>query len=199
MLKSQAKINYNMKIKLRALILLTLMIAIFTGCSKKKERHYELLPPDPETEKDLTGLAIGLTVNFENGGGSTAGEGSPKVIDDDVTTKYLINPFDPTMFIELDYDIAQRLDAYTLTSANDADNRDPKDWTIQASNDSTTWSVLDTRAGELFDSRQQTKRYDFTNKDTYIYYRLAITATRGSTTGGLFQLAEWRMISKPKE
>lgn len=186
-----------MKIKLSAVILLALMVSI--GCSKTKERHYELLPPDPETEKDLTALAIGLTVNFENGGGVTAGEGSPKVIDDDVTTKYLINPFNPTMFIELDFDIAQRLDAYTLTSANDAEGRDPKDWTIQASNDSTTWSVLDTKAGEMFDSRQQTKRYDFVNADTYKYYRLAITATRGSTTGGLFQLAEWRMISKPKE
>lgn len=188
-----------MQIKGRAFILLALMVAVFAGCSKKKERHYELLPPDPEMEKDLTGLAIGLTVNYENGSGPTGGEGSKKVVDDDVTSKFLINPFNPELFIELDYDIAQRLDAYTLTSANDADGRDPKDWTIQASNDSTTWTVLDTKVGELFDTRQQTKRYDYTNKDTYKFYRIAITATRGSTTGGLFQLAEWRMISKPKE
>lgn len=188
-----------MKIKLRALILLALMIAIFTGCSKKKERHYDLLPPDPEMEKDLTALAIGLTVNYENGGGKTANEGSPKVIDDDVQSKYLINPFHPDMFIELDFDIAQRLDGYTLTSANDADGRDPMNWTIQASNDSTTWTVLDTKTGELFDTRQQTKRYDYVNADSYKYYRFAITSTKGSSTGGLFQLAEWRMISKPKE
>lgn len=182
----------------KPVLLLTLMVAILMSCSKKKERVYELLPPDPEMEKDLTELAIGLTVNFENSGGSTANEGSRKVIDNDLTTKFLINPFDPTFFIELDYDIAQRLDAYTLTSANDADGRDPKDWTIKGSNDSTTWVTLDTRTGEMFDARQKTQRYDFTNKDTYKYYRLAITSTKNGTSG-LFQLAEWRVISKPQQ
>jgi hypothetical protein len=185
-----------MKIKLSAVILLALMVLL--GCSKKKERVYELLPPDPETEKDLTELAIGMVVNFENSGGASGGEGSKKVIDGNTGTKYLINPFDPTMFIELDYDIAQRLDAYTLTSGGDAEGRDPKDWTIIASNDSTTWKTLDTQVGQLFTERTQTVRYEFTNADTYKYYRIAITSTRNGTTG-LFQLAEWRMISRPKE
>ena len=63
--------------KFSVVILLTLMVAIFMGCSKKKERVYELLPPDPEMEKDLTELVVKLTVSIENDGGSTA-SGQPE-------------------------------------------------------------------------------------------------------------------------
>ncbi|SEW45290.1 discoidin domain-containing protein [Chitinophaga arvensicola] len=178
------------------LIILVLIGAALMGCTKKTARHYDLLPPDPEEEKDLTQLAIGLTVNIENSGGPNAKEGSSKVIDGNIDTKFLIFSFAPNFFIELDYDIAQRLDAYTLTSADDADGRDPKDWQIVASNDSTKWTVLDDRKGQLFDSRKKTVRYEFTNANKYKFYRLAITSLKGGTSG-LFQLAEWRVISRP--
>ena len=36
---------------------------------------------------------------------------------------------------------------YSLTSANDAPARDPKDFTLQGSNDGTTWTDLDSRTG----------------------------------------------------
>jgi hypothetical protein len=184
--------------KFSAVILLTLMVAIFMGCSKKKERVYELLPPDPETEKDLTELALGLEVSIENDGGSTANEGSPKLIDNDITTKFLIQSFDPSFTIQLDFDSAYRIDAYTMTSANDADGRDPKDWTIQGSNDKSAWTTLDTQTGQAFDARQKTVRYEFTNANKYQYYRLAITALKGGTSG-LYQQAEWRLIRRPQQ
>lgn len=184
--------------KFSAVILLTLMVAIFMGCSKKKERVYELLPPDPEMEKDLTELVVNLTVSIENNGGPTAGEGSPKLIDGDLDSKFLIQSFDPSFYIQEEYDSAYRIDAYTLTSANDADGRDPKDWTIQGSNDASAWTILNTQTGQLFDSRKKTVRYEFTNANKYKYYRFAITALKGGTSG-LFQLAEWRMIRRPQQ
>ncbi|GAA3945483.1 hypothetical protein GCM10022209_46700 [Chitinophaga oryziterrae] len=168
------------------------------GCSKKKERVYELLPPDPEMEKDLTELVVNLTVSIENDGGPTAGEGSPKLIDGDLDSKFLIQSFAPSFYIQEEYDSAYRIDAYTLTSANDADGRDPKDWTIQGSNDASTWTILDTQTGQLFDARKKTVRYEFTNAVKYKYYRFAITALKGGTSG-LFQLAEWRMIRRPQQ
>ncbi|SEW57220.1 hypothetical protein, partial [Chitinophaga arvensicola] len=117
-------------------ITMLLISAALISCTKNSKRHYDLLPPDPEVEKDLTQLATGLTVNIENPGGPNAKEGSSKVTDGNIDTKFLIFSYDTTCFIELDFDIAQHLDAYTLTSADDADGRDPKDWQIVASNDS---------------------------------------------------------------
>jgi hypothetical protein len=180
--------------RINALLLLTLMLVIFVGCAKKNERTYELLPPDPEMEKDLTELAIGLSVNYENSSGVNAGEGSKKVIDNNVSSKYLINPYRADMYMQLKYDIAQRLDAYTLTSGDDAPDRDPKNWTFAGSNDATQWVTLDTQTGQAFSERKQTKRYEFTNANKYIYYRISITSNNGS---GLFQLAEWRVIRRP--
>ena len=66
------------------------MVVIVMGCSKKKERVYELLPPDPEMDKDLTELAIKMSVNIENRDGADAGEGSKKVIDGNIDSKFLI-------------------------------------------------------------------------------------------------------------
>lgn len=184
--------------RIRAVFLLTLMVAIFMGCTKKKDRVYELLPPDPETEKDLTELAIKLSVSIENRDGANAGEGSKKVIDNDLTSKFLIFSYDPTFTIQLDYDIAERLDAYTLTTGGDAEGRDPGDWKFQASNDKTTWTDLDTQTGYLFTGRTQTKKFEFPNANKYKYYRLAITSLRAGGTSGLFQLAEWRVIRRPQ-
>ncbi|WP_420982634.1 hypothetical protein [Chitinophaga sp. 30R24] len=180
-----------------ALFLLTLMVAVFMGCTKKKERVYELLPPDPEMEKDLTELAISLSVNIENTSGATAAEGSRKVIDNDLDSKFLIFSFDPTFYMQLGYQDAVRIDAYTLTSANDADDRDPKDWQLLGSNDQSEWTTLDTRVGETFDARKKTIRYEFANANKYKYYRLVISALKGGASG-LFQLAEWRVISRPQ-
>ncbi|MEK8170604.1 SMI1/KNR4 family protein [Streptomyces sp. M19] len=39
-----------------------------------------------------------------------------------------------------------------LTSANDAQDRDPRDWVLKGSHDGRDWTVLDTRAGESFPS-----------------------------------------------
>lgn len=183
--------------KISAVFLLTLLVAIVMGCSKKKERVYELLPPDPETDKDLTELAIKLNVNIENSGGSGAGEGSKKVIDGDLDSKFLIFSFAPDFYMELEYDIAQRLDAYTLTSANDAPSRDPRKWKIVASHNRESWTELDSREGETFPTRRETKRYEFENADTFKYYRINIEEI-GNGTSGLFQLAEWRVIRRPQ-
>jgi hypothetical protein len=198
----QAKIDMNMKIyklaNIKAMVLLALIMAALAGCDKKKERVYELLPPDPETEKDLTELAINMTVNIENSGGPNAGEGSRRVIDNDLDSKFLIFSFDPTFYIQLEFEEAERLDAYTLTSANDADGRDPKNWKILASNDNTTWKELDTQTNQAFDARKKTVRYEYTNNDSYKYYRFAISELKGGISG-LFQLAEWRMIKRPQQ
>jgi hypothetical protein len=180
-----------LKLTRRALAMLCIALIFCSGCKKDKPRIYDLLPPDPE---DVTAQGA-LSVSIENTGGSNASEGSVRVTDGDLTTKFLIFTYDPTFWIQLKFKQAQHITSYTLTSANDAPTRDPKNWTLSGSNDGSVWTVLDTRTNEAFAARGQTNNYEFTNDKTYTYYRLSITANGGST---LFQMAEWRVTNVPQ-
>ena len=82
---------------------------------------------------------------------------------------------------------------YDLTSGNDVPARDPKDWQFQGSADGTAWVTLDTRSGEVFASRNQTKRYAAANSTEYSYYRLNITANAGGAGQGI-QLSEMGLV-----
>ncbi|CAN5826120.1 hypothetical protein BH11BAC3_BH11BAC3_28050 [soil metagenome] len=131
-----------------------------------------------------------LSVSNENGGGSGAGEGSPKVVDGDLNTKYL-NNYVNTMWIQLQFATPVAVGAYTLTSGGDASGRDPKTWDISGSNDGTTWTVVDSRTDYFFASRTQTVRFETSTPGAYKYYRMNITANNGSS---LFQMSELRLI-----
>jgi hypothetical protein len=170
--------------------LLALAVMCCTSCKKDEPRVYELLPPEAE---DVTGQAS-LFVSLENSDGRTANEGSLKVIDNNVNSKFLIFDYDPTFYLQLKFAKPQHITSYTLTSANDAPDRDPKDWKISASDDGNTWVDLDTRTAESFSERGETRNYEFTNPKAYTYYKMSITSNGGSS---LFQLAEWRVTSIP--
>jgi len=174
-------------------LFIVFLLIFCLGCKKKGDRVYELLPPDPEVETDVTYLST-LSVNIENGDGKNGGEGSSKLVDGNSDSKFLINPYSPTLYMQLTFAKARRVAAYTLTSGGDAEGRDPKDWTIQASNDGTTWVTLDTKTNQFFASRGLTKRFDFVNTTDYKMYKLSVTANNGDS---LFQLAEWAVIQVP--
>lgn len=54
----------------------------------------------------------------------------------------------------------QKLAAYQLTSANDAPERDPKDWVLEGSNDGgQTWNVLDSQKSQFFEMRFMRKTF----------------------------------------
>ena len=64
----------------------------------------------------------------------------------------------------------RRVLAYTLTSSAHA-GADPADWRLQGSNDGTRWTDLDTRRGERFDWRRQTRAFLVAHPGSYRYYR----------------------------
>lgn len=144
-------------------------------------------------EKDITSMAA-LTVSQDNPGGADAGEGSKKLVDNDYNSKFLIAGFASGFWTQLKFPSAQVIGAYTITSGNDAPDRDLKDWNLAGSNDGVTWTILDTKVGETFSGRNLTKRYEMTNKTAYTYYRLTATANGGSN---LLQVSEWRLITYP--
>ncbi|HYH56046.1 MAG TPA: PKD domain-containing protein, partial [Anseongella sp.] len=135
-----------------------------------------------------------FTVSRDNNGGAQNAEGSLKLIDGNVETKFLQSEFTGDLWVQLQFVSPVKAGAYTLASANDDFNRDPKDWNLQGSNDGTNWTTLDTRTGENFEKRFQTKAYFFENDTPYTFYRLNITANEGA---GLFQCAEWRLLALP--
>ncbi len=144
-------------------------------------------------EKDITALAS-LSVSKDNGSGADAGEGSKKLVDGDYNSKFLTDGFPQAFWVQLTFPTAQVIGAYTITSGNDAPDRDMKDWELVGSNDGTTWTVLDTRMNESFSGRNMTKRYETTNTTAYTQYRINVLANNGSN---LIQVSEWRVITYP--
>jgi hypothetical protein len=116
-------------------------------------------------------------------------------VDNQINTKFLLFDF-AGVWAQLEFDTAQITGAYTITSANDAPGRDPKAWQLLGSNDGANWKVLDAQTNQSFSARFQTKKYYFSDKTAYKYYRLQIQETADGP-GSLMQLAEWRLIRTP--
>lgn len=150
-----------------------------------------LIDADNVLEEDVTHLGV-LSVSRDNNGGPDHGEGSKKLVDNSVDTKFLQQNFIGDLVCTLVFPEPQKIGAYTLSSANDADTRDPKDWNLQGSNDGVNWTTIDSRSNEMFTGRKMTRRFNVAYPVAYTHYRLNITAIKGGTN--LFQLAEWRMI-----
>lgn len=159
-----------------------------------RDRIILLLDPPRLVESDFTNDGSVLSVQYENNSATDTAEYSPHLVDNNINSKYLIFNFTAPAWIQLKFTQPHYGGAYTMTSANDSPQRDPTAWQLLGSNNGITWTVLDTRSGEVFTDRFQTKKYTFSNSTAYSYYRLNITAI-GS--GDLYQQAEWRLIHRP--
>lgn len=157
-------------------------------------------PTSTVKEQDVTASGT-LTVSTENTSGANGKEGSSKLVDNITTTKFLTYSFDAASYMQLSFPKEQVVAAYTLTSGDDAQERDPRDWKITASNDGTNWVQLDTRQYEAFGFRTQTKRFNFKNTKGYKHYRLNVSGVSQNRTGAnvLFQLGEWRLLEVPEK
>jgi len=156
----------------------------------EKDHVVVVIYPDLVMEKDVTDLGT-LTVDHDNG---NANENSPKLVDGNYSSKFLQPDFRGTTWFQLAFEEPQFVGAYTITSGNDAADRDLKDWNLQGSDDGENWVTLDTRSGETFATRNLTVRYDFDVDHAYKYFRLNATDNNGS---GIIQVSEWRLIQVP--
>ena len=89
---------------------------------------------------------------------------------------------------------AYALNGYTITSANDASDRNPKDWTFQGSHDGENWDILDTRTDEAWENFYELRSFEFDNNVAYSYYKLDITANNGSDS--LLGFAELELLER---
>ncbi|MDG4809644.1 GH92 family glycosyl hydrolase [Micromonospora sp. WMMD1120] len=132
----------------------------------------------------LLGQVDAVTASAENPPRETAAN----LADDDSSSKWLV--FQSTGWVTYRFAKPVTVARYSLTSANDAPSRDPRNFVVQGSTDGDSWTDLDERSGETFSGRYATNRYSFTNTTAYTYYRLTVTANSGDS---LLQLADWNI------
>lgn len=119
------------------------------------------------------------------------GETAAAAFDDDSGTKWLV--FANHGHLQYELSDACPIEWYTLTSANDAAERDPMDWTLEGSLDQAQWTKLDERHGEVFRWRRQTRVFGTDNRGAYRFFRLNITMNHG---GPSLQLAELELLER---
>lgn len=143
--------------------------------------------------RDITGQAS-FSFNYDDAPShNDAGESAIHLVDNDINTKYLLFSYQTDMYVQLKFPSPTVVNGYTITSANDAPERDPRDWNLVGSNDGTNWVVVDSQTMQQFTGRKQTRQFNTNNNTAYAYYRLNITANNNGNAG-LFQCAEWRLL-----
>jgi predicted alpha-1,2-mannosidase len=82
---------------------------------------------------------------------------------------------------------------YTVTSASDRPDADPRSWRLQASNDCVRWQIIDRQANQSFAQRQQTRVFSVRNRTPFACYRFDFEAKRGAKQT---QVAELELIGE---
>jgi len=145
--------------------------------------------------KDVTTFENTFSVSHENGGGPDGGEGSKKMIDGDITTKIFVGNVGNNMSWQFLFDAPQIVNGYSMTSGNDAPDRDPKHWIVEGSIDGINWVKVDEKSEEFWTERRQSRTFLFTNKVAYNYYRFSMVELNG---GSNFQMSEVRILEIPQ-
>ncbi|MBR3751413.1 MAG: GH92 family glycosyl hydrolase [Clostridia bacterium] len=104
------------------------------------------------------------------------------LFDHDNITKYITekNPsVNNPVYITMPLKQAFAVNWYTITSANDVENRDPRDWVLYGSNNGEQWEIVHEIKDYDFPARQQTHLFKFDNDVQYCFYKLVITRTGG--------------------
>ncbi len=134
------------------------------------------------TDGSLLGQVTDVTASAEN----APNEAASSLADANPDTKWLA--FEPSGWVRYELAKPATVVKWSMTSANDSPERDPKDVTLQGSADGTTWTDLDRETGLDFPQRFATLDFEVDAPAEYRFYRLDVTANH---SGGLVQLADW--------
>ena len=129
---------------------------------------------DPEDD----GLA---DATVTSGGTSPGGEGNTNAIDNSTASKWLAFEPNGTFYqIQLSSGPAPLL-SYSITSANDAEDRDPYSWVVRGSNNGISFTDIETRTAVDFVSRFETQLFSIANPTTnFEYYRFEFLTELGA-------------------
>jgi hypothetical protein len=128
-------------------------------------------------------------------------EGREKAFDNDVNTKWLDQSAQSWIQYTFAGSAKYAVSKYSITSANDVPERDPRDWKLYGSNVANPvfpgdFTEVDSRSNVTFDSFKQKKEFTTSSSSTaYRTYRLTITANRGNGTPAIIQLSEIELFA----
>ena len=105
--------------------------------------------------------------------------------------------FTEPVSITLTYDQPVGINAYSITASKNEPTRDPAEWTLEGSNDGSTWTQLDSRSGQSFSHRYATQFYMPNGQlamgnEQFTTYRLTVTATASANQ---IQIGELQLLS----
>jgi hypothetical protein len=85
-------------------------------------------------------------------------------------------------WLQIDLGSSQLLGSYAIQATTEL-LRMPKNWTMEGSNDGTTWNVVDTQTGQTAWTNNEILTFTVSAvSESYRYYRLDITANNGDAT-----------------
>jgi hypothetical protein len=98
-----------------------------------------------------------------------------------------------TGYLKRKYPLSFKTNQYSITSRNYAgvENRAPKNWTLEGSNNGSTWDIIDTQTNITFNMGEK-KTFNIFPVNTYNEYRLNITANNG---GDRIEVAELVIVN----
>jgi len=150
---------------------------------------------------DITQSRIDYKYTLDNTGNTN--ENAPKLVDGNPNTKFgYYSAFPQPLIITFQFPAPVVVKLYAIENGNDSgSSRDPKEWSIEASNDGSTWTEIDHQllAKGFYDqlvalgqSATAYKRffyYPIANPAPYTYYRWRIISLFQSA----FQIEEFRL------
>lgn len=127
--------------------------------------------------KPLANVAVGGTATA-----SVNGTGPEQAFDGNVRTRWFNNDAGSTGWLQYDFGsgVTRTITRYSVASAMDVPERDPRDWEFEGSNNGSTWTTLDTQSNQTFTTRFEMKTFQVARPTAYRYYRLNITANNGA-------------------
>ena len=144
------------------------------------------LPPSITTG---TGAPKPLTDATRSGGIPSSGDGTNVVLLFDDNSQRTVTFTDANPTVNYRFTSASPVIAYyTLTSSSSG--VDPTGWTLSGSTNGSDWTVLDTRSGESFAYRNQTRAFKIAAPAAYSYYKLELVAAAGMS------LAEVELLTR---
>ncbi|WP_328580628.1 GH92 family glycosyl hydrolase [Streptomyces sp. NBC_00370] len=109
-----------------------------------------------------------------------------RAADSDAATSWQADGGTPALTVTLGG--SSRVTRYAMTSAPDSPAQDPKSWVLQGSHDGRQWHAVDSRGGQDFAQRGQTRIFTVSHPGTYSRYRLAVGANHGDSHTQLAEL-----------
>ncbi len=134
-------------------------------------------------------FAPGMTISQVNTNSSPTGEDENKVIDGNTSTKYLnFNTLNTGFTVNTGTSSIAR--SISITTANDYPDRDPVSYTLEGSNNGSTWSSITSGSLTCSATRFATQSFGFINTAAYSYYRVVFPSVCNTGTATAMQVSE---------